>query len=126
MPAMTSEKIVSLLKDFIASRQNEELVCDSATQHAWLNDYGIPVEEHQLYFNRANPPEINENHFLDYMSEWRNDFDDFNGSEVGFFYEYEIPLSHWEEYRWRAGESGRTGSNSGTVCRRRQTSATCY
>lgn len=91
---MTSEKVVSLLKDFIANRQNEGLVCDGATQHAWLNDYGIPLEEHQLYFNRANPPEIDESSFREYMHEWESDFDSFDGSEVSFFYYYEIPRSH--------------------------------
>lgn len=104
---MIDEKKLQGLISYIKDRTFNGFKVDATTQYDWLFNNNVPREQWQLYFNRANPPEINESYFADYMSEWRDDFDSYNGGEESFFYEYEIPKSHWEEYRWRSGESAR-------------------
>lgn len=46
-------------------------------------------------------------HMEDYRWEYRDDFDDFNGSDIRFFHEYGIPESEWEAYRWEIGREAR-------------------
>lgn len=104
---MIDEKKLQGLIDYIKDRKDNGLDYHVMTQHDWLFNNEVDRSEWQLYFNRANPPKINENLLDEYKYEKSCGFSEHNWNEEDFFRENDIPISHWEEYRWRSGESAR-------------------
>lgn len=104
---MIDDEILQNLIDYLQERKDNNLDCHAMVQHDWMFNHGIPRSQWQLYFNRANPPKINEDVFSIYKSANADGFEDYDYTEENFFSEWNVPKSHWEEYRWRANAGER-------------------